>query len=68
MQVFLILISDYFTVFQLLKLFSYIELTLLSNITGTIKAIPKLFPLITSIRIIGITQMPRRPKIIKKKN
>ena len=29
MQVFLILFSDYFTVFQLLKLFSYIELTLI---------------------------------------
>ena len=28
MQVFLILFSDYFTVFQILKLFSYIELTL----------------------------------------
>ena len=28
MQVFLILFSVYFTVFQLLKLFSYIELTL----------------------------------------
>ena len=28
MQVFLILFSDYFTVFQPLKLFSYIELTL----------------------------------------